>query len=324
MNMKKIGLLLSADYKLLSVAAVLEVFETVNKFSIADDTPQPFDIYLLASEETIAKNKAALGYELVPLKDAPIMQIILIPAFTSDNMQASLMANQKCIPHLIAQYQKGASLGSFCTGAFLLGASGLLNGKIATTHVDASTGFANAFPQVKLKVDKTVTQDDRLYTSGGATSSFHLLLHLVHEYCGRAMAIRIAKVFAIDMDRENQAYFSTFQPSKDHTDELVAIAQRKIEQNYQEASTIEELIKDIPSSRRNIVRRFKHITGITPIEYLQQTRIDAAKKLLEKTSQQMNEIIYSSGYTDPKAFRKLFKKSVGMTPTQYREKFQMR
>lgn len=322
--MKKIGLLLSRDYKLLSVAAVLEVFETVNKFSAASEQAIPFDIYLLASEETIAQTREALGYQLTDLKNAPLMQIILIPAFTSDNMQASLMANQKCIPHLVAQYQKGACLGSFCTGAFLLGASGLLNGKIATTHVDASDGFANAFPDVKLKADKTVTQDGRLYTSGGATSSFHLLLHLIHEYCGREMAIRIAKVFAIDMDRENQSYFSTFQPSKDHTDELVATAQRRIEQNYQDAATIEELIKDIPTSRRNIVRRFKLITGITPIEYLQLTRIEAAKQLLEKTSQQMNEIIYSSGYNDAKAFRKVFKKSVGMTPTQYREKFQVR
>lgn len=182
---EKIGLLLSRDYKLLSVAAVLEVFETVNKFSAASEQAVPFDIYLLASEETIAQTKEALGYQLTDLKDAPLMQIILIPAFTSDNMQASLMANQKCIPHLVAQYQKGACLGSFCTGAFLLGASGLLNGKIATTHVDASDGFANAFPDVKLKADKTVTQDGRLYTSGGATSSFHLLLHLIHEYCGR-------------------------------------------------------------------------------------------------------------------------------------------
>jgi len=322
--MKKIGVLLSKDYKLLSVAAVLEVFETVNKFSAANKDSVPFDIHLLASEETIVQTKEALGYQLTALKDAPIMQIILIPAFTSDNMQASLMANQKCIPHLIAQYQRGASLGSFCTGAFLLGASGLLNGKIATTHVDASNGFANAFPEVKLKVDKTVTQDGRLYTSGGATSSFHLLLHLIHEYCGREMAIRIAKVFAIDMDRENQSYFSTFQPSKDHTDELVAKAQRKIEQNYHDAATIEELIKDIPTSRRNIVRRFKLITGITPIEYLQQTRIEAAKQLLEKTSQQMNEIIFSTGYSDAKAFRKVFRKSVGMTPTEYREKFQVR
>jgi len=86
----------------------------------------------------------------------------------------------------------------------------------------------------------------------------------------------------------------------------------------------DKTIKDIPSSRRNIVRMFKQITGITPIEYLQQTRIEAAKKLLERTAQQMTEVIFKSGYSDPKAFRKKFKKSVGMTPTQYREKFQVR
>lgn len=322
--MRQIGVLLSKSYKLLSIAAILEVFETVNKFYEADGLPLPFHINILTSEETLATQQEAFGYALQSIKEAETMEIILIPAFTSDNMAETLQANYACIPHLIRQYNAGACVGTFCTGAFLLGASGLLNGKIATTHVDASNGFAQAFPSVKLKADKTVTQDGRLYTSGGATSSFHLLLHLVHEYCGKEMAIKIAKVFAIDMDRDKQSYFSTFQPSKDHNDDLVASAQAKIESNYQDAATIEELIKDIPSSRRNIVRRFKQITGITPIEYLQQTRIEAAKKLLVKTGQQMSEIIFNSGYSDPKAFRKVFKKSVGMTPSQYREKFQVR
>lgn len=322
--MRQIGVLLSKNYKLLSIAAILEVFETVNKLDVADGLPKPFHINILTSEETLATQKEAFGYTLQNINEAQTMEIILIPAFTSDNMAETLQANYACIPPLIKQYNDGACIGTFCTGAFLLGASGLLNGKIATTHVDASNGFAQAFPSVKLKADKTVTQDGRLYTSGGATSSFHLLLHLVHEYCGKEMAVRIAKVFAIDMDRDKQSYFSTFQPSKDHNDDLVASAQAKIESNYQDAATIEELIRDIPSSRRNIVRRFKQITGITPIEYLQQTRIEAAKKLLVKTSQQMSEIIFNSGYSDPKAFRKVFKKSVGMTPTQYREKFQVR
>lgn len=322
--MKQIGVLLSHNYKLLSVAAILEVFETVNKFNETAGVPAAFELSLLASAEKAKVQQEAFGYRLQSIQEVKQLDMILIPAFTSDNMPETLQANSTCIPHLIKQYRNGASLGTFCTGAFLLGASGLLNGKIATTHVDASSGFAHAFPDVKLKADKTVTQDDRLYTSGGATSSFHLLLHLVHEFCGKEMAIKIAKVFAIDMDRDKQSYFSTFQPSHSHNDELVASAQQKIESNYQDAATIEELIKDIPSSRRNIVRRFKQITGITPIEYLQQTRIEAAKRLLERTGQQMTEIIFNSGYSDPKAFRKVFKKSVGMTPTQYREKFQVR
>lgn len=321
--MKKIGILLSENYKLLSVAAILEVFETVNHFNKSAGEAASFELYLLMSENN-SKEKVLFNQPVLYLNEAPVLDLILIPAFTSDNMQETLKQNSSCIPYITNQYQHGAGVATFCTGAFLLGASGLLNGRIATTHVDASQGFANAFPAVKLHPDKTVTQDGRLYTSGGATSSFHLLLHLVQETCGKDMAVKIAKVFAIDMDRNSQSYFSTFQPTKNHHDELVATAQHKIESNYHEACTIEELIKDIPSSRRNIVRRFKQITGITPIEYLQQTRIEAAKKLLEQTGQQMTEIIYNSGYNDPKAFRKVFKKSVGMTPTQYREKFQVR
>jgi transcriptional regulator GlxA family with amidase domain len=322
--MRKIGVLLTKNYKLLSVAAILEVFETVNKLYVDEQQAEPFKIYMVEATYRPKTDDHIFGYPLHNFEDVTQLDLILVPAFTSNNMQQTLQENGVYIPYLIKQYHEGASIGTVCTGAFLLGASGLLNGKIATTHVDASQNFATAFPEVTLKADKTVTQDGRLYTSGGATSSFHLLLHLIHEYCGNQIAIKTAKIFAIDMDRDKQSYFSTFQPSKNHKDDLVASAQQKIENNYHDTTTIEELIKDIPSSRRNIVRRFKQVTGITPIEYLQQTRIAAAKKLLERTTHQMNEIIFQSGYSDPKAFRKVFKKNVGMTPSQYRDKFQVR
>lgn len=316
--MKNIGLILPHDYKLLSVAAILEVFDTVNQFLAADGKPPAFDIQLISANAT---SQHLFGFPVIGLASQQVFDMILIPAFSSKNMAQTLQANTTCIAYIASQYQKGAGLATFCTGTFLLGASGLLNGRVATTHVDASQVFTTAFPLVKLQPNKTVTQDGRLYTSGGATSSFHLLLHLINEHCGKAMAIRMAKLFAIDMDRECQSYFGSFQPTKNHRDELVAIAQQKIEERYQEATTLDEIIKDLPASRRNMVRRFKQITGITPIEYLQQTRIEVAKRLLETTAQQMTEIIYNTGYTDPKAFRKVFKKNVGMTPTQYREKF---
>lgn len=321
--MIELGILLTKNYKLLSVAAILEVFDTVNKFYIEAGNTPAFAINILATEEA-NEQSSAFGFPLKRFADTENMQLILIPAFTTNDLNKTIQENRACIAPLVKNYRTGARIATVCTGAFLLGATGLLNGKFATTHVDACTGFANAFPNVKLKADKTVTQDDRLYTSGGATSSFHLLLHLINELCGSDIAIKTAKIFAIDMDRDKQTYFSTFNPSHSHNDELVASAQYQIENNYQDAATIEELIKDIPSSRRNIVRRFKQITGITPIEYLQQTRIEAAKKLLEQTGEQMTTVIFKSGYNDPKAFRKIFKKSVGMTPTQYREKFQVR
>lgn len=320
--MIQVGLLITHQYRLLSVAAILDVFETVNKFALADGLEIPFRICLLRATDD-APNPLS-DYPCRSISNSEDINLILIPSFTTDDLAATIRSNSAFVPWLIDAYRKNAEIATFCTGAFLLAATGLLNGKIATTHVDACAAFSQAFPAVKLLPDKTVTQDGGLYTSGGATSTFHLLLHLVHHYCSREMSIKIAKIFAIDMDRETQAYFSTFQPSRNHTDELVATAQQKIESSYHDTGTIEEMIRDIPASRRNMVRRFKQVTGITPIEYLQQTRIEAAKKLLLQTSLQMTEVIYNTGYNDPKAFRKVFRKSVGMTPSEYREKFQVR
>lgn len=314
------GLLITKQNRLLSIAAILDVFETVNKFYTNTGQETPFNITLLNTRDD---EYSLMGYESECIDDTAQKDLVLIPAFNTENVQEAIYENREFLPWIINQYKMGAEIATFCTGAFLLGATGLLNGKVATTHVDACNGFASAFPAINLKADKTVTEDGRLYTSGGATSTFHLLLHLIQKYCGADKAVRIAKFFAIDMDRDNQSYFSTFQPFHNHHDELVASAQQKIENNYSDACTIEEIIKDIPASRRNIVRRFKQVTGITPIEYLQHTRIEAAKKLLEQTDKQMTEVIYNSGYNDPKAFRKIFRKSVGMTPTEYREKFQV-
>ena len=320
--MIKTGLLIPEQYKLLSVAAILEVLEAANKFQIAEKFEEAFDITLLTINNTV--DGFFNTYKADTINTEEKFQLILIPSFTTDDIKSTISLIRAFIPWLIKQYRTDAEIATFCTGAFLLGATGLLDGKAATTHVDACTAFSAAFPAVQLKADKTVTHDGNLFTSGGATSTFHLLLYLLQIHCGKDLAIKTAKIFAIDMDRQNQSYFSSFQPTRHHNDEIVASAQEKIESNYHDVSTIEEMIKDIPSSRRNIVRRFKQVTGITPIEYLQQTRIEAAKKLLEQTAQQMTEVIYNSGYNDPKAFRKIFRKTVGMTPSQYRDKFQAR
>jgi transcriptional regulator GlxA family with amidase domain len=321
--MINLGLLLTNQYRLLSVAAILDVFETVNRLYVEEGKAAPFNICVLYSSaaDDQAGNSSFPGYQPQEISGAAVQDLILIPAFLNENIGEALRANHKAIVWLRAQYQQGAELACFCTGAFLLAATGLLNGKIATTHVDASKIFGDSFPEVKLEVEKTVTQDGRLFTSGGATSSFHLMLHLIHLRCGKEVAVKIAKRFAIDMDRHKQLYFSTFHAAKNHSDDLVAMAQHKIESAYHNTGTIEEMIRDIPASRRNIVRRFKQVTGITPIEYLQQTRIEAAKKMLEQTVEQMTEVIFKSGYNDPKAFRKVFRKTVGMTPTEYRDKF---
>lgn len=318
---KKIALIVPHDYKLLSIAAILEVFETANK--LAKGTEKPFEIMVFQSAEQI-EQKHLFGYEVNSIETSnEVLELILIPAFTTDDMSKMISKNKKFIPWLQKQHQSGAELASFCTGAFLFAASGLLNEKLATTHVDACSAFTKAFPMVNLKPEETLTADGSLYTSGGSTSTFHLLILLVQKYCGNEIAVQIAKIFSIDLNRYKQSYFSTFRPNHLHNDTLVAMLQQKIENQYHSIEKLEEITKDIPTSARNMTRRFKQVTGIPPIEYLQNIRVESSKKYLEQTQLSISEIIEKTGYNDPKAFRKVFYKMVGMKPIEYREKFRV-
>ena len=251
---KKTALIVPHYYKLLSIAAILEVFETANKLSNGPE--KPFEIMVFQSAEQI-EEKFLFGYEVNSIEDSDkLLDLILIPAFTTDDMSEMIAKNKNFIPWLQKQHQAGAELASFCTGAFLFAASGLLNEKLATTHVDACSAFTKAFPLVKLKSEETLTADGSLYTSGGSTSSFHLLILLVQKYCGNEIAVQIAKIFSIDLNRYKQSYFSTFRPNHLHNDSLVAMLQQKIESQYHSIEKLEEITKDIPTSARNMTRRF--------------------------------------------------------------------
>jgi transcriptional regulator GlxA family with amidase domain len=322
--LKHIAVLLPHDYKLWSVASVLDVFESVNKLHRKSKREDVFRIQIVQTPEQISLHgRSFYGYPVKSINSQVKADIILIPSFTTSDIGTTLKRNEDYLPWLQKQFRAGAEIASFCTGALLFAASGLLNGKLATTHVDECANFVVAFPSVFVKPGRTFTVDGRCYTSGGATSSFHLLVFLIQKYCGNEFAIRISKIFAIDPDRYKQSYFSTFRPNYAHHDELVMKIQKKLETNYLSIHTIEEVIKDLPASRRNIVRRFKQITGTPPIEYLQHIRIETAKQQLEQTNRSISEIISETGYNDPKSFRKVFLKLVGMTPLEYRDKFKM-
>jgi transcriptional regulator GlxA family with amidase domain len=318
---KNIALVLPYDYKLFSVAAILDVFETVNSIYAKNKKELPFAITIIQTAEQIIQNgKTFQGYPVRSLRSKQAADIILLPAFTTANFYKTLDRNQSFIPWLQKQFAQGAEIASLCTGAYLFAASGLLNGKLATTHADACPNLIVDYPSVFVKPGRTITVDGRCYTSGGSTSCFHLLVFLIQKYCGNDLAVRISKIFAIDLNRSQQSYFSTFRPDYSHSDEMVKKIQHVIETNYLTITTIEEVTKKLPASRRNIVRRFKLVTGVPPIEYLQHIRIEKAKKRLEQTNLNISEIINETGYTDPKSFRKVFVKLVGMTPMEYRNK----
>lgn len=320
----ELAIILTSKYRLLSLAAIVDVFETANRLLREAGKPDLYQITFVGATETKVLPDGINHIPYEPFSNGQWYDLIFVPAFGPVDLAETVAQNSCFFPWLHEQHKRGATLASNCTGAFLLGASGLLNGKRATTHIDAADMLAACFPKIRLTRDAVVTLDDNIYTSGGATSGFHLMLALIQKHCGREMAVRIAKIFSIDMDRENQAYFGHFAPTEAHDDELVMRVQQKIKTEFNAIRSVEEAIVDIPASRRNLVRRFKQATGITPIRYLQRTKIEAAKKMLENTEKGLLEIMLSAGYNDMKNFRQLFKENTGMTPKAYRDKFAMR
>ncbi|MDB5145401.1 MAG: helix-turn-helix protein [Mucilaginibacter sp.] len=234
----------------------------------------------------------------------------------------AIKINSEFIPWIVEQYHKGAEVASLCLGAFLLASTGLLNGKKCSTHWLFANEFRSMFPEVDLVDEKVITEQNNLYSSGGANSYWNLLLYLVEKYTTRELAIRASKYFVIDMGRTDQSPFIMFQGQKDHEDELIIRAQEYIEQNFQNKITVDELSDKFGIVRRTFERRFKKSTRNTVIEYIQRVKIEAAKKSFESSSNKtIYDVMYDVGYTDVKAFRDVFKKITGMPPVNYRNKY---
>jgi transcriptional regulator GlxA family with amidase domain len=185
----------------------------------------------------------------------------------------------------------------------------------------ATNAFRTMFPDVELVTEKIITDEQGIYSSGGAFSYLNLILYQIGKYAGHDIAVLSAKVFAIEMERENQLSFTIFQGQKGHDDEPIKKAQEFIEHNYAEKITIDDLSSLVAVSRRNFERRFKKATSNTVAEYIQRVKIEAAKMSLESTRENVNDAMYKVGYSDPKAFRVSFKKITGLSPVEYRNKY---
>jgi transcriptional regulator GlxA family with amidase domain len=245
--------------------------------------------------------------------------LVIIPAISYDD---NLMKeNADLITWITEQYKDGAEIATMCSGAFLLAATGLLEGRNCSTHWNLATNFKRLFPNVNLLPDKLITAERGIYTNGGAYSFLNLLLFLVEKYFDRETAIYCSKIFQIDMERTSQSPFHIFQAQKTHDDELVYQAQTYIEQNLSEKISFEELASKLATSRRNFDRRFIKATGNTPVEYLQRVKVEAAKSTLEKGRKSIFEVMYEVGYSDDKAFREVFRKITGMSPLEYKWKY---
>lgn len=256
----------------------------------------------------------------VTIDEVKKTDLIIIPAVDGDIVQA-IENNKDFLPWMVKHYNAGAEIASLCLGAFLLASTGLLNGRKCATHWLAANAFRKMFPEVELVDNKIITEESRLYSSGGAFSYLNLILHLIEKYAGKDMSILAAKVFAIEIERNTQSPFMIFQGQKEHDDDEVKKAQEFIEGNFREKITVDELADMLAVGRRSLERRFKKATSNTVVEYIQRVKMEAAKKSFETSRKNINEVMYDVGYIDIKAFRTTFRKITGLSPIEYRNKY---
>ena len=297
------------------------VFEKVNEFLEESGKVPLFKVQLVGFTEDVKFNNGK--YTIRPdafFEEIKKTDLIIIPSFIG-HASSSTYLNKDCAMWIANSYKKGSEVASLCTGAFLLAFSGILDGKQCTTHWAYANEFRYFYPSVTLVDEKVITDQDGLYSSGGSNAYWNLLIHLVEKFTNREIAIRTAKYFVIDLDKNNQSAFIIFQGLRDHEDEIILKAQNFIEQNYAEKITVDQIADKLHITRRTFERRFKKATRNTVAEYMQRVKMEAAKKQLEIGRKTINEIMYDVGYSDNQAFREVFKRITGMTPVDYRNKY---
>ena len=319
--MKNIAILAAETAVIEAVADPRYMFTAINEFLKSEGKQPMFNVQLvgLTREVKLVDGLFSIHTDAV-LKDAKKPDLVIIPAI-SGNLETAVKLNKEFIPWIVEQYKNGAEVASLCLGAFVLASTGLLNGRSCSTHWLFANDFRSMFPEVNLVDNRIVTEQNGLYSSGGANSYWNLLLHLVEKYTNRDMAILASKFFVLDIDRQSQSPFQIFKGQKMHEDEEIVKVQEFIESNYQEKISVDELCNKFGIGRRTFERRFKKATNNSIVEYMQRVKIEAAKRQLESGRKTVSEVMYEVGYTDTKAFRDLFKKITSMSPVDYRSKY---
>jgi transcriptional regulator GlxA family with amidase domain len=319
--MKHISILVPNHAVLSSLEDPRYLFQAVNQFLINSGQEALFEVELVGLTKEVKLHDGTYTVHVNSLvNQVKKTDLVFLPALIG-NMEEVLESNKGFIPWILKQHAQGAELASLCAGAFFLASTGLLNGKKCSTHWVFANQFREMFPEVELMDDKVITDENGIYSSGGANSLWNLLLYIVEKYTNREMAVLAAKYFAIEIDRNSQSPFTMFQGQSEHDDESIRQVQLFIEKHYREKLTVDELCDRFAIARRSLERRFKKATHNTTIEYIQRVKMEAAKKDLEVSGKSINEVMFEVGYTDDKAFRTVFKKVTGLTPIAYRKKF---
>jgi transcriptional regulator GlxA family with amidase domain len=306
------------------------LMDALNKADLAEalHTGQParrvFDVRLAGlDDDSVTCRDGVSLHPAIAAADVTAPDLVVVPGL-DDDLATSFNENRGWVQWLRTWHSAGSRIAGSCTGAFLIADAGLLDGRTATTHWLFAGELRRRYPAVDVTVDRMIVDTGDVITSGGATGFLNLVLYLAERFCGHDRANLAAKVLLVDGHRPSQRPYIAFGPERSHGDMIVHQVQQHIDLNLGDPLRITELASWSGLSERTLSRRFAAATGRGPAAYLQHARIQHAMRLLETTSDPIDQIRRRVGYNDPAAFRRVFKDATGLSPSGYRDAYGLR
>lgn len=308
------------------VIGPLEIFSIANELGVEASSrgKHPFsNIELVAPTVEPIENFTGFPVGVSQTIATSTPDVVVIPPVFSDIEE--LTGNTRLVEWIRDRQEAGTIVAACCAGTFLLAEAGLLDGRVATTHWRLCSDFSDLYPDVILQPELMLIDGGYYITAGGAMAWQDLALHIVSRFISPQVASKCARLLVMDGTRHTQAPYFMFpqytQGIDGVSDPAIDIIQQWIQKNYATAVSIETLAEMVGMSSRTFLRHFKRAIGMTPIQYIQQVRIEAARHLLEVSLKNIEEISEAVGYADVCSFRKLFKRKTGIPPRAYRSKF---
>jgi len=314
----RIAILIFPDVQALDVAGPLDVFAEANRFvgdgqgyavTLIGTAPGPFRASNgMSMSPDLLLADAGQGYDMLLVAGGPGLPTAARDPVLSDWLAAAVRG--------VPRY------GSICTGAFLLGHAGLLDGRQVTTHWQDAPALAERFPAAAVAFDRIYLRDGALVTSAGVTAGIDLALALVAEDHGAALALAVAKRLVVVAQRQGgQSQFSPFLTAPADETSPVARVQARVMAHLADTHTARNLAEVAGMSLRNFSRHFVQETKMTPAEFVERARIDTARNLLEGSDLALKAVAYRCGFGSPDRMRIVFARRLGVTPAQYRASF---
>ena len=260
------------------------------------------------------------------VRDDPHAQVIVLPELWLGPDEDLAGRYPALIAWIRKRYETGSYIYSACSGSLLLAETGLLDGREATSHWGYQDLFRRRYPHIRFRPEPSLCFAEpggRIVTAGGTTSWHDLALHIIGRHASPGEALRIAKVYLLKWHDEGQLPYTPLVRVQPHGDAVVTACEKWLAQHFRETATVARAVRHAQVPERTLKRRFKAATGLALIDYVQNLRIEEAKRLLESSARAADEISVEVGYEDASFFRRLFRRRTGLAPSQYRRTFRL-